>query len=78
MFEKRRGPVDGGDLGEVRQPAPEQRSIRYCATVPELSVAAAPGEVDLGRAEALAVRVPGALGGVVSGGAGVVAVAVFE
>ncbi len=37
-----------------------------------------PGELDLGRARAVAASVPGALGGVASGGAGVVAVAVFE
>jgi hypothetical protein len=60
------------------QGEPEQRSIRYWATVPESSVAGCQERSIRVELKALAVRVPGALGGVVSGGAGVVAVAVFE
>ena len=59
------------------QLGPEQRSIRYWPTA-TLSVAAPQLRSIWVALEALAVSVPGALGGSVSGGIRVVALAVFE
>ena len=59
------------------QPVPEQRSILYPVT-PTLSVEAVQERLTCVAEAAVAVKFVGAVGGVVSGAAGVVALPVFE